>query len=150
MWRFLKSTLRIAAAFFIATLLLMACSDGHADLARSLDRLDVPENLVAIDEIRYGPSTPFAGDRPHVDRYYVSEDTPDETCEWISTWAEENGLTENPAQGSVRCTFTGTVESAFINVIVTTPMKEIPAGEGRIEATPIELDHGAVVLITAE
>jgi hypothetical protein len=137
------------AGFFVLALLLAACS-GHTRIARTIDSLDLPGELTQVGEFEGGPNSCFAGDCPSVDRFYVSQSDSDDVCASMRKWATANGLSERSAGELTSCRFYGRVSSTDINIHVSPPMDEIPPVGNAIKPTPIDIDHQAVVGVSAQ
>lgn len=129
-------------------LLLAACSGGHGPLARSIDGLDLPGDLVEVGESHTGPNRCSAGGCPRVSKYYISQDSPDELCTAMRRWAEENGLSESTTDGNrLSCRFWGAIHGNHMGILVTPPRDEIvPTALGQ-EPILIGAEHGATVKV---
>lgn len=136
-------------AFITLVLVVAAFSGGHDNLSKTIDGLDLPDQLVEVAKVRYGPETCFAGDCPHVDRYYASPVGPDETCVIMEEWANDQDLDRRGPGEPVRCDFAGSINSDFITILVVPPLSEAPAAGLSLEPIPIELGHEAIVIVGA-
>jgi hypothetical protein len=132
---------------FGLSFLLAACG-GHSRLSDAIDDLDLPGDLVEVGEVQVGPDTCIAGDCPAVDRYYVSQELPAQTCATIEPWADENGLTTRSGGEDSVCQFGGSFDGDQLEIVVLPTLDAIPAYGDSIEPQVINVDHKAVVLVS--
>ena len=135
---------RIRLAGVVALMVFASGCAGHAELSDAIDELDLPGDLIEVAVVETGPDFQFAGDRPYVSKYYASLQGPETTCEALRTWALDRGMSEEEvhADGSLTCSFNGTVDSNWTSILVSPPVDAIPGKGGRI---PVEVEHAGFV-----
>lgn len=138
---------RVAPA--LALLVLATGCSGHNRLSTAIDDLDLPGDFVEVAEMRDGPGLNVGSDYPRVSKFYLSQNSPQQTCETMRIWSSERGLSEEivPDDTFVSCRFSGAIDSNQISILVMPPLTDIPALDPSADPIPIDVEHEAVVEI---
>jgi len=134
------------AAAFLGVVLIAACS-GHSRLSQAIEDLALPNEFVVVGEDRYGPSTPFAGDHPHIDRFYASFVDPEASCALLQEWAADSGFDEAGMNWS-SCGYRHFNGSDWIDIQIGEPLEEIPV-EGSLNPILVDLEYSALLYVRA-
>lgn len=138
----------IAPAIALLILTLTACSNGHDTLSSDAEKLNIDSRFEFLVERRWGPETCYAGDCPAVDRYYLSDEAPDATCETVAGLLEADGRAVDALEHEY-CDYVTTIGSVRFAIIVTDPMTEIPADDQTLSPLPVTQQHESMILVNA-
>lgn len=139
----MKRVLRVVGTVLVTA----ACSGGaHDPLISELDTLALPASVSFLADVEYGSDTGFAGSDPLVQRYYLSDLSPEELCEDLAEIKGALDLSDR-AIGGTACVFAGTSpDGRPFQITVTGSREVVPPGDDTIDSTPIEAPHESVLV----
>lgn len=141
----------------LALLVLIAissCSVSYPELGAAIDEAGLPEQLLEVGETHIPPPTCQESNDasapppcPYLDRWYLSPEDPEETCDLISAWAGQHWVPQDFGRGY--CLFLHEGEEAGLWIEVLPEQTVIPPEKVGGDLRAINSEHGALVKVGA-